>query len=112
MANPVVIGEFRFVTNSSFVNSHVITIPSRFYPAIKEYGVWDATPAVITFGGGAPMKGSFRSSVRAGGRYYQIKIGKLGMAEEVSQLRMYQVLTVRVSKTEGAWQVDLNERSP
>lgn len=107
MTDANIIGVFRFVVNRSFMNWHVITIPSRFYQSLKECDVGETVAAIITFRGGAPMSGSIRSGWRAGGRYYQIKVRAVGTTRELSHLRLDSFLTVRMSKNDEGWRIEL-----
>ena len=99
MTEQKLVADFRFAVNSSFIKSHVITIPSRWYKGMNEFGLGDAINAAVTYGAGAPMKGSIRSGWRAGGRYYQVRMNSADANRELGQLRMGAALRVRVLKT-------------
>lgn len=101
------IAEFAFVINKSFLGrGNPITIPSRFYQALKENGLVDSTPAVINFADGVSIGGSIRIGWRAGGKYYQVRMnGPENL--DISRLKLGVTLHVRLLKRAEDWCIDL-----
>lgn len=104
---PKKIAEFTFVTNKSFLGrGNPITIPSRFYPALKENGLIDSVPATIFFADEAPVTGSIKIGWRAGGKYYQIK-ANTPENHGITCLKQGVTLRVRLLSQAGAWRIEL-----
>ena len=108
MTNANVIGPFPFVVNKSFKgSSHPITIPSRFYPALKDNGITDSIRVKINFREELIIDGSIRAGLRAGGKYYQITMSKSKLSESIA-VDIGAKLVIRVLKTSENWLVAIS----
>lgn len=106
---PKKIVEFPFITNKSFLGrGNPITIPSRFYPALKENGLIDSVPAIISFAAEPPITGSIKIGWRAGGKYYQIK-SNAPANHGINCLKQGVTLRVRLLIHAGDWRIELRQ---
>lgn len=101
------IADFGFITNKSFLGrAHPITIPSRFYQALKENGLVDCVPAVISFADSLPIEGSIRIGWRTGGKYYQITM-KVPENHAITHFKQGVTLHIRLFKQAENWCIEL-----
>ena len=109
MSSPATVAEFSFTANKSFVTGggYPITVPSRYYQLLKESGLLESRPAVVTFRDGPRMGGMIHTSWRAGGRYYQIRVTKSEATPEIAGVKLGTVLRVRVLRGSEDWLVEL-----
>ena len=104
---PKTIAEFTFITNKSFLGrGNPITIPSRFYPALKENGLFDSTPASINFADDIPVNGAVKIGWRAGGKYFQIR-ANTPENHGITSLKLSVTLRVRLLSHGGEWRIEL-----
>lgn len=105
MTNSKTIARFPFVVNKSFCSgSRPITIPSRFYPELKENGITDAVRVKISFQDKFMLEGNLRAGFRAGGKYYQLTIIKSVDSESIN-VAIGSTLGVRILKDADSWNV-------
>ena len=110
MADFIIVAEFTFVVNKSFLSGsqHPITIPARFYPELKKYAFADVAQANISFRSESVTKGAIRVGWRAGGRYFQITMSKAQAAVGIADLTIGTSLRIRVLKTPHDWLIEIN----
>jgi hypothetical protein len=111
MADVVVIAEFPFVANKSFVGSgnKPITIPARYYQDFRQNGlIMESAHATIAFRNESMIKGNIRVGLRAGGKYYQITSNKSQSNVGINDIMIGTRLFVRVLKTPQDWLIEIN----
>jgi hypothetical protein len=110
MADVVVIAEFVFVANKSFVGigNRPITVPARYYQGFKQNGlIMESVHATIAFRGESMFKGYIRVGIRAGGKYYQITLPKSQTNIVINDIKIGTRLFVRVLKTPQDWMIEI-----
>jgi hypothetical protein len=111
MSHLKAIAEFSFITNKSYLGrGHPITIPSRFYHALKESGLADSTPALVSFADGAPIVGSIHIGWRAGGKYYQVRMNA-PENHDLTRLKQGVNLHIRLLKGAEDWNIEVQRKS-
>ncbi|MDP8567968.1 hypothetical protein [Methylophilus aquaticus] len=111
MSHQNTISEFEFVINKSFLGrGNLITIPSRFYQAIKENGLNVSTNVILKFMSDPALPASINIGWRSGGKYYQIRINSHNNLN-IHKLQLGQILQVRICKFDDNWHVELNKKN-
>jgi hypothetical protein len=111
MNDLIIIAEFAFVANKSFVggDSKPITVPARYYQGFRQHGlIMESTHANITFRDDSMVKGNIRVGLRAGGKYYQITSPKSQIKTGIHAVQIGTRLFVRVLKTPQDWLIEIN----
>lgn len=104
---PKKIAEFTFITNKSFFGpGNPITIPSRFYPLLKENGLRDSAMATIYFADHTPVPGTLKMGWRAGGKYFQIR-AKTSNHSGANVFQQGSSLRVLLIKVGIDWRIEL-----
>lgn len=111
MAKSGSVATFSFLVNKSFLESGLVTIPSKVVAVLRDAGIDAALSPVAevasSVAGSAPSQASFRSGWRAGGRYYQLAI-RNGSARDASRtLCLGAKVTVAICKGGDQWSVDI-----
>ena len=111
MTDVIVIAEFAFEANKSFVGggSKPITVPARYYQGFKQNGlIMESAHATIAFRDEPKFKGNIRVGLRAGGKYYQITMPKSQENIGINDIKIGARLFVRVLKTPQDWLIEIN----
>lgn len=107
MSNTNAVARFPFIVNKSFgTGGRPITIPSRFYPELKENGIADSVQVKINYQDKFMLEGSLRSGFRAGGKYYQLTMIKSADSESIS-VGIGTTLIVSIFKVADNWSVEI-----
>lgn len=110
MSDLIVIAEFAFVANKSFVGgaNKPITVPARYYQGFKQHGlIMESALATIAFRDESRNKGSIRVGLRAGGKYYQITLSRAQEHIGINDIKIGTRLFVRVLKTPQEWLIEI-----
>ena len=111
MADLIIIAEFAFLANKSFVGFHhkPITVPARYYQGFKQNGlIMESTHANIKFRDDSMINGAIRVGLRAGGKYYQITVLKSQIKTGINDIQIGTRLFVRVLKGPHDWIIEIN----
>lgn len=111
MTDVIVVAEFAFVANKSFIGggSKPITVPARYYQGLKQNGlIMESVHATIAFQDESMVQGSIRVGLRAGGKYYQIALPKSKADSRINDIKIGTRLFVRVLKTPQDWLIEIS----
>lgn len=108
MSDAKMVVKFPFVVNKSFSGSgRPITIPARFYPALKDSGISDLVRVRIKFREDLVIDGAIRAGFRAGGKYYQLTMVKSAESEGIV-VAMGSTLGVCLFRDADGWFVEIS----
>lgn len=110
MVDFIVVAEFPFVANKSFLGSdrRPITVPARFNQGLKQHALTNPARAMIAFRRDTVIEGAIRVGWRAGGRYYQITMSKSQESIGLGDIKIGTTLLVRVLKTPEDLLIEIN----
>ena len=111
MADVIVIAEFTFVANKSFVGCghKPITVPARYYQGFRQNElIMESAHAKIAFRDESMVEGNIRVGWRSGGKFYQITIPKSHTSVGINDIKIGAQLFVRVLKTPLDWLIEIN----
>lgn len=110
MTNYIVVAEFTFIVNKSFLssNSKPITVPARCYQGFKQNGlIMESAEATIAFRDSSMVKGNIKIGFRAGGKYYQITLQKAQPNVGLNEVTIGARLFLRILKTPLEWLIEI-----
>jgi len=111
MSEVIIVAEFAFVANKSFVGNgnKPITVPARYYQGFKQNGfITESVHATVTFRDESLIRGKIHVGLRPGGKYYQITLTKCQNNIGINDIKIGTRLFVRVLKTTQEWLIEIH----